>query len=58
MTCRILPACSWPQVIEFHASGTAIEEYRERTPTELGLHPRDVTLFAPLSRLAAPQVIA
>eukprot|EP00878_Enallax_costatus_P017430 GHUV01018307.1.p1 GENE.GHUV01018307.1~~GHUV01018307.1.p1 ORF type:complete len:773 (+),score=257.30 GHUV01018307.1:352-2670(+) len=43
------------QVIEFHASGTAIEEYRERTPNELGLHPRDVTLFAPLSRLAAPQ---
>lgn len=44
------------QVIEFYASGAAMEVYRERSPQELGLHPRDVTLFAPLSRLAAPQV--
>ncbi|KAF8060603.1 MRS2-G [Scenedesmus sp. PABB004] len=43
------------QVIEFHAGGQAVEEYRPRTPQELGLHPRDVTLFAPISRLAAPQ---
>jgi hypothetical protein len=33
-----------------------MEEYRPRSPQELGLHPRDVTLFAPISRLAAPQV--
>jgi hypothetical protein len=44
------------QVIEFFANGTAIEEYKPRTPQQLGLHPRDVVLFAPLSRLAAPQV--
>lgn len=44
------------QVIEFYANGTAIEEYKPRTPQQLGLHPRDVVLFAPLSRLAAPQV--
>jgi hypothetical protein len=44
------------QVIEFFANGPAVEEFRPRTPQELGLHPRDVTLFAPLSRLAAPQV--
>ncbi|KAF6264157.1 hypothetical protein COO60DRAFT_221808 [Scenedesmus sp. NREL 46B-D3] len=43
------------QVIEFYASGAAMEEYRPRSPQELGLHPRDVTLFAPISRLAAPQ---
>eukprot|EP00879_Flechtneria_rotunda_P013773 GHRR01014386.1.p1 GENE.GHRR01014386.1~~GHRR01014386.1.p1 ORF type:complete len:605 (+),score=216.31 GHRR01014386.1:2112-3926(+) len=43
------------QVIEFHSNGVAVEEYRPRSPQELGLHPRDVTLFAPLSRLAAPQ---
>eukprot|EP00775_Hariotina_reticulata_P005093 gene5093-5334_t len=43
------------QVLEFHANGTAFEQYKARTPQELGLHPRDVTLFAPLSRLAAPQ---
>ncbi|WIA35450.1 hypothetical protein OEZ86_003889 [Tetradesmus obliquus] len=43
------------QVIEFYASGAAMEEYKPRTPQELGLHPRDVTLFAPISRLAAPQ---
>lgn len=46
------------QVIEFYANGTAIEEYKPRTPQQLGLHPRDVVLFAPLSRLAAPQVSA
>ena len=44
------------QVVEFYANGTAVEEYRPRTPAQLGLHPRDVVLFAPLSRLAAPQV--
>lgn len=44
------------QTIEFYANGTAIEEYKPRTPQQLGLHPRDVVLFAPLSRLAAPQV--
>ncbi|KAF8068278.1 SULP1 [Scenedesmus sp. PABB004] len=43
------------KVVEFHANGTAVEEYRPRTPQQLGLHPRDVVLFAPLSRLAAPQ---
>jgi len=43
-------------VIEFYASGSAAESFIPRTPQELGLHPRDVTLFAPLSRLAAPQV--
>lgn len=49
-------ACVYAQVIEFYANGTAIEEYKPRTPQQLGLHPRDVVLFAPLSRLAAPQV--
>jgi hypothetical protein len=44
------------QVIEFMANGLAQESFVPRTAQELGLHPRDVTLFAPLSRLAAPQV--
>lgn len=44
------------QVIEFFANGLAQESFVPRTAQELGLHPRDVTLFAPLSRLAAPQV--
>jgi hypothetical protein len=44
------------QVVEFYANGTAVEEYRPCTPQQLGLHPRDVVLFAPISRLAAPQV--
>ncbi|WIA29778.1 hypothetical protein OEZ86_012252 [Tetradesmus obliquus] len=43
------------QVVEFYANGTAVEEYRPCTPQQLGLHPRDVVLFAPISRLAAPQ---
>lgn len=44
------------QVIEFYPDGNAIELMRPRTARELGLHPRDLGLFAPLSRLAAPQV--
>lgn len=57
--CPSLPLTCYspsPQVIEFREDGSAIELYGPRTPQELGLHPRDVTLFAPLSRLAAPQV--
>jgi hypothetical protein len=48
--------CVHAQVIEFRDDGTAIELFTPRTPEQLGLHPRDITLFAPLSRLAAPQV--
>jgi hypothetical protein len=56
VSCRT-PACL-NQVVEFYANGTAVEEYRPCTPQQLGLHPRDVVLFAPISRLAAPQVCA
>lgn len=53
-----MSACVVPlsQVIEFMADGMAAESFIPRSAQELGLHPRDVTLFAPLSRLAAPQV--
>eukprot|EP00878_Enallax_costatus_P034437 GHUV01038182.1.p1 GENE.GHUV01038182.1~~GHUV01038182.1.p1 ORF type:complete len:105 (+),score=21.52 GHUV01038182.1:13-327(+) len=54
-TLFLLFRCPCFQVIEFHANGTAVEQYKPRTPQQLGLHPRDVVLFAPLSRLAAPQ---
>lgn len=46
------------EVVEFYPDGNAVELMRPRTASELGLHPRDLGLFAPLSRLAAPQVRA
>lgn len=42
-------------VIECYPNGVAREGGAPRTARELGLHPRDVGLFAPLSRLGAPQ---
>jgi hypothetical protein len=42
-------------VIQFFPDGTALEHHRPLTPAELELHPRDVGLFAPSPRLAAPQ---
>lgn len=39
------------QVIEFYSCGSAIEHMVARSPEELGLHPRDVSLFAADSRL-------
>ncbi|KIZ05832.1 hypothetical protein MNEG_2127 [Monoraphidium neglectum] len=43
------------QVIECFPNGVARESRRPRTASQLELHPRDVVLFAPISRLAAPQ---
>jgi len=42
-------------VVQFFPDGTALEHHRPLTPAELELHPRDVGLFAPSPRLAAPQ---
>jgi hypothetical protein len=42
-------------VIECFPNGVARESRRPRTASQLELHPRDVVLFAPISRLAAPQ---
>jgi hypothetical protein len=44
-----------PKVIECYPNGVARESQTPRTASQLELHPRDVVLFAPLSRLAAPQ---
>jgi uncharacterized membrane protein YgcG len=42
-------------VVQFFPAGTALEHHRPLSPAELELHPRDVGLFAPSPRLAAPQ---
>jgi hypothetical protein len=42
-------------VVQFFPGGTALEHHRPLSGQELDLHPRDVGLFAPSPRLAAPQ---
>jgi len=42
-------------VIECYPNGVARESHTPRTASQLELYPRDVVLFAPISRLAAPQ---